>query len=246
LHGALEGQRCFIIGCGPSITSQNLLPLQTETCIGLNEFYLHPDARSIGLRYYLFSGAANHPKIPRVRILNMYRDMHVRTGSAILLLHRRDRELVEGEGLLDGRTVFYLDFACQWEQVDARGIDATQQMYRAQNVAVMAIQVAIYMGCSEIVLLGLDHDWLSRFAGRLPTHFYRPGESATERDGVLDWQGVNYRFYLERLLTLWNQYEYLRRFAESKGIRILNATKGGVLDVFDRVEYEDLVGEIRT
>jgi hypothetical protein len=62
----------------------------------------------------------------------------------------------------------------------------------------------------------------------------------------MDWQGVNYRFYLERLLTLWNQYEYLRRFAESKGIRILNATKGGVLDVFDRVEYEDLVGEIRT
>jgi hypothetical protein len=179
--------------------------------------------------------------------LDWYRQMAARTGSATLLLNSLDREFIESNGLLVSRSIFYLGFRSRWDRLADRGIDATRQMYRAQNVAVMAIQVAIYMGCSEIVLLGLDHDWLSRFAERLPCHFYSPDDSATERGGAQhDWKSItNYKDCLERLLILWNQYENLKRFAESKGIRILNATRGGVLDVFDRVNYEDIVGEGR-
>jgi hypothetical protein len=40
--------------------------------------------------------------------------------------------------------------------------------------------------------------------------------------------------------VLWNQYEMLNTIAQSKNIKIFNATKRSLLDVFDKVDYESL------
>jgi len=41
-------------------------------------------------------------------------------------------------------------------------------------------------------------------------------------------------------VTLWRQYKALRAIATARGVRIFNATRGGLLDVFPRVELEAL------
>ena len=45
-------------------------------------------------------------------------------------------------------------------------------------------------------------------------------------------------------LSLWKNYRSLHRIAEAKGIKILNATNGGYLDVFDRIDYADVKRDI--
>jgi hypothetical protein len=108
------------------------------------------------------------------------------------------------------------------------------------SVSQLCIMAAIYMGCSPIYLLGLDHDWLAHRgeAG----HFY-PGHGGLEKHQefkpqLSDW---SYKFLMECQLKLWTGYETLAEIAARKGIRILNATNGGFLDVFERVNYEDVI-----
>ena len=237
LRKAHEGQRCFILGTGPSINTQDILPLRTEMCIVLNAFYHHKDYHLIAPRYHLFSGLCLHPHIIKEAGLAWYRDLRDRTCSATLLLNYGDKEFIEGNHLLPGRSIFYLHYQRPWELLDTRGIDAAQSLYPSQNVAAMAIQAALYMGCSDIILLGLDHDWVLRKAAGRHTQFFQPEDGRPEPAWeVSDWTQI-----VSTYLKLWNQYRRLRRFAEGNGIRILNATKGGMLDVFPRVELEDVV-----
>ena len=51
----------------------------------------------------------------------------------------------------------------------------------------------------------------------------------------------SYRDDLECALIIWEGYEVLNELARRKGITILNATNGGFLDVFDRVDYRELI-----
>jgi hypothetical protein len=41
---------------------------------------------------------------------------------------------------------------------------------------------------------------------------------------------------------VWKAYEHIQKMASSRGVSILNATHGGQLDVFDRVDYGSLFG----
>ena len=42
-----QGERCFILGSGPSIINEDLIPLQNEIVFALNNFYVHPDFSKI-------------------------------------------------------------------------------------------------------------------------------------------------------------------------------------------------------
>jgi hypothetical protein len=45
---------------------------------------------------------------------------------------------------------------------------------------------------------------------------------------------------MEAVLTMWKIYEMLLRIARNEGIKIINSTPGGFLDVFDRQSYESI------
>jgi hypothetical protein len=47
---------------------------------------------------------------------------------------------------------------------------------------------------------------------------------------------------MESQLILWSGYEKLREIADKKGCRIINATNGGFLDVFELADYEEVIG----
>ena len=90
---------------------------------------------------------------------------------------------------------------------------------------------AMSMGCSAIYLLGLDHDWLA--------HLNRNYAFYTDREGEKhDWM---YKDLMEAVLIMWCGYESIQRVAQSLDIRIINVTRGGFLDVFERCNYESVI-----
>ena len=99
----------------------------------------------------------------------------------------------------------------------------------------MAIMVALYAGCSPIYLLGLDQT-IYHQGGLTQAHFYAEEvrESAATVRSQID--------RLEGTLRTFRSFEALRRMAAGDGRAIFNATAGGVLEVFERVNYEDIVG----
>jgi hypothetical protein len=103
-------------------------------------------------------------------------------------------------------------------------------------VTQLAIMAAMFMGCSPIYLLGLDHDWLSRRGAHLT--FYNEKVVSTERS-LDDWR---YGDLMESVLVIWRGYVAIFKVALRENIRIINATRGGFLDVFERADYDSIVG----
>jgi hypothetical protein len=119
--------------------------------------------------------------------------------------------------------------------------DASQRLYSGQSVTTINLQLAYYMGFSEVVLIGMDFSYsvpgdskvdgnhiLSQ--GADPNHFHPDyfGAGKTWKDPKLD-----------RVLA---NYDLARRMYETAGRRIVNATAGGKLELFERVDFDGLFG----
>ena len=107
----------------------------------------------------------------------------------------------------------------------------------------MALLVAIYMGFRDIYLLGCDHSWILHL--NESRHFYDEDQDVLNQQGYSEWFGEDFASYCQDYISLWQQYKIIRRIAAIQSISLYNATAGGLLDVFTRVDYESLfVGKL--
>lgn len=96
-----------------------------------------------------------------------------------------------------------------------------------QTTAILAIEVALYMGFTDIRLVGFDHDWLA--SPDYSRHFYAEEPDPEDKLGTLSYLQV-----LRFVTRMWEGYYALRRAAQAHGATIVNLTAGSYLDVFDR------------
>lgn len=235
-----KGERCFILATGPSISTQNLLPLKNETCISINMFYLNNDYDAIKPRYHLVSGIAPHPKITDVLGKLWFREIEEKVKAEYLLLNYLDRQFVKENNFFFSKKVFYFDFSMPLEEQPLEIIDAATSLYASQTASMMAIQLAIYMGFSKIYLLGMDHDGILRYTKRLPMHFYKPQDSIFERQKIHDGDNLDWETEFHNQWILWKQYKILKKYADLHRVKIINATPKSLLDVFERADYDKI------
>jgi len=119
-------------------------------------------------------------------------------------------------------------------------LDMTQMVQGFKSVSSFALAQAIYMGCNPIYLLGFDHDWLANQG--VDKHFYKGGilKDRPSNNRPLS-ELFTYYSMMQSGIQLWRNYFSLKRNAKQSGIKIYNATRGGYLDVFERVEYEKII-----
>jgi hypothetical protein len=233
-----RGRRAFVIGTGPSLQTQNLAPLGDEITFTLSAFWKHPIVNEWEPTYYCFSDPLLFDGSQPMREFFARVVSHVPHATFFLPLEAR--EVVTRQNLLPGDQIYYFAPHGDLAVMDVAELDLTTFIPGVMNVAQVCIMLAIYMGASPIFLLGLDHDWLSH--QNEVKHFYSGHAGLEEhpelRPVLSDW---SYKFLMECQLTGWNAYESLLRLSERQGIRIVNATAGGFLDVFARANYEELI-----
>jgi len=237
LRNAHLGQRCFILATGPSIRRQDLGALRTETCIAVSNFFVHPDYRVIAPRYHCF--APHHPPITEEAWQSWMDEAENATGSATLFFGLQDRIRNQRHGRFSNRRVHYLKFGATWGTVSRSGIDLARALPGPQSVPVMALMAAIYMGFREVYLLGCDHDWVQHLGQS--RHFYDERQHALIREGYNQWACTDVENELRSSLNLWQQYKVLQKVARSLSVSVYNSTEGGLLDVFPRRSYEQVV-----
>ena len=103
----------------------------------------------------------------------------------------------------------------------------------------LCIQLAYYLGASEVVLVGVDHSY------EVPDDEPLDGNTITStRDDVnhfhSDYFGAGKRWHLPRVDRMERAYVRARQVFDDDGRRIVNATKGGALEVFPRVDFDAL------
>lgn len=90
------------------------------------------------------------------------------------------------------------------------------------TVTYVCLQLAVYMGFSEIYLLGVDCNYAM---GSKNNHFI-----ADEAE-----DNKNHR---EDLMI--RAYMFAKEYADTHGVKIYNATRGGMLEVFERIDFDSL------
>jgi hypothetical protein len=123
--------------------------------------------------------------------------------------------------------------------------DASKVVYCGQSVTYINLQLAFFMGFTEVYLIGMDFHYVipeshKRKGNHIisttddPNHFHKDyfGKGKTWKDPKLYRVAMNYR--------------QAKLVYEAVGRKICNATIGGKLEIFDRVDYEALLREPKT
>lgn len=218
LHDIHKGQRCFIIGTGPSLNKTNLSLLKDEIIFGVNTLYRGISEFGINCDYYAVSDDLvwkNHFK----NILEI---------DTVLLLFSvvGKRYLSEINSLgefLKNEPIVIKDLGPMWISKHFSKDLSTGAYWGGTVIIDICLQAAYYMGFNEVYLLGCDCDYsgLHRFDGL---------KTETRGGGAVgDWSSV------------FASYEICKRAYEEDGRKIINATVGGKLEVFERRKLEEVV-----
>ena len=227
-----EGKRCFLIGNGPSLTVEDLELLKGEITFAANRIYMLFDRTDWRPTYYF---CVDYER---------YRDDHKMVDKIEADTKFVPVENAMAAGAIYERIAYYNRVvSCVTDKEGKSGSDkyppfsenAEEVVYDGRTVLYDAIQWAVYMGFTELYLLGADN------AYRFET---LEDGTVVENDVKRDHFDENYSdghtlpapIYAAHLA-----FEKAKKVCERKGIIIKNATRGGRLEVFERISLEELI-----
>ena len=116
--------------------------------------------------------------------------------------------------------------------------DITKKVLEGATVTYVAMQIAYYMGFEKVFLIGVDHNFqfegkpleIKKMEGEDPNHF-DPNYFKGMQWGLPD------------LETSERYYSIAKKVYEDSGREILDATFGGKLQVYKKINYEEALKE---
>ncbi len=218
-----KGQRAFIIGNGPSLRQTDLSKLRNEYTFGLNRIYLMFPELGFSTTYLV--------SINDLVIEQCAHEM------AALSLPRffawRSRRHFERLGLSGDALPTFLYTTYTGPRF---AHDVTGRVWEGATVTNVALQLAFHMGFAQVILIGVDHNFVTKgeanktvvSEGDDPNHF------------APNYFGKGFRWQLPDLETSEIGYAMARKAYKQAGRQVLDATIGGKLTIFEKVDYESL------
>ncbi|GHC06825.1 hypothetical protein [Cerasicoccus arenae] len=222
-----RGQRCFLVGCGPSLNKVDLSRLAGEVVMGVNG-----TAMIEGLKLDYFVTVSNffwksHPEMIRnlkcQRFIPYFLQEELESDSPTAWLNTvADQEYR------------VLDVEKPWQF----SFQPDRYVFLGGTVIFVCLQILYYLGFEEVVVLGLDHDY-----GIDPNSVPKSGQYVSS-DKLGAHFTKNYYRKDEQVHIDIHGMERAYALAETAfrydGRCVLNASPGTKLDIFEKVEYSTL------
>lgn len=113
-------------------------------------------------------------------------------------------------------------------------------MPRPRNVLIVAIMIGLKMGFRQIYLTGADHSWTKTLAVdddnlvvSIQPHFYKDNQAEHTRVASV-YKDIRLHEILLSFHIAFRSYFFVRRYADTIGASIFNATPGSFIDAFPR------------
>jgi hypothetical protein len=213
-----SGERCFIIGNGPSLKNTDLTRLKNEFTFGMNRFYLaFPE---LGFETSLLL------TVNDLVIEQCAED--IRALPIPTFVSWRGRKWIQPAANLHYLYTSY--------QLPGFSKDASGRLWEGATVTYVAMQLAYYMGFKQVVLIGVDHNFTTQ--GKPNTTVVSGGDDPNHFNA--SYFGKGFRWQLPDLDTSELAYTMAREAYHTDGREIIDATVGGKLTVFPKVDYESL------
>lgn len=221
--GAHNGERCFIIGNGPSLSKSDLNTIQNhaEHSFSANKIYKFYPETDWRADYYAVSDrrfyAENKKDVDSLEAKKFFPlDFYV-----------------ENKEQMKEDNIFFripFQFIESWVKCTP---NLAERLTEGGTITYFLIQIAFYMGFKEIYLIGMDFTYSFGIG---------PDGKYFEKEGISN----HFKGDDSKMLVMPNMqynlraYRSARKYAESHGIKIYNATRGGALEVFERVDFDKL------
>lgn len=216
------GERCFIVATGPSLRIEDLdvLNKYNEQTIGVNRIYLAFDKTCWKPDYYIASDqyciSESESQIKSISVPNKF------ISDTFSQFWKSDMP----------ENIYR--YHCHWlytkKKLPAFSEQIEYGMYACATVTYEAIQLAVYLGFEKIYLLGVDFSFSEDYKS-CENHFSNDYYNENSKTGI---------FAREEMLQ---SYRAAKKYADEHGIKIYNATRGGKLEVFERVDFDSLFKE---
>lgn len=218
LQNVHRGQRCFIIGNGPSLKHTDLSHLKDEFTLGQNRIYLAFPELGFETNYYLsVNDLVVEQCAEEIQQLAMPR-----------FVSWRARKWLKPQ-----ENLYFLHTTYTGEKF-AR--DIRERVWEGGTVTYTSLQVAYYLGFSQVILVGVDHNYVTQ--GKPNATVVSQGDDPNHFDP--GYFGKGFRWQLPDLLQWEDAYRLARRTYEADGRSVIDATVGGKLRVFEKVDYNSL------
>ena len=217
-----RGKRIFVIGTGPSLCLEDLDTLYRnhEICIACNKVYRIYDNTPWRADYYGFLDGrviedckADIYDIPNTVFFgdSYHYDINERFENVNYFHYKEE--------------AFYPNYPRFSD-------DFTKGFYMGCTTTYsFGIQLAAYLGAAEIILLGVDFDITGNVTNP-ENHFIK--------DYFRENEAEKYKSAVFRREVILKAYEGAEAYSRKHGFRIYNATRGGSLEVFERVNFDSL------
>ena len=214
-----RNQRCFIISNGPSLRQTDLSMLHGEFTFGLNRIYLLFPQLGFSTTYLV---SVNDLVLEQSAV-------EMRNFNMPKFLTWRARHWFK-----DDPDVTYLDTDFTGDEDFCPKI--TGRIFEGFTVTYVALQLAYHMGFEQAFLVGVDHNFVTQGTanqaivsqGDDPNHF------------TPNYFGKGFKWQLPDLVGSERAYIMAREAYTHAGRSILDATVGGKLTIFPKVEYGSL------
>ncbi len=218
-----KGKRAFIMGNGPSLKKTDLSKLKNEITFGFNRIYLLFPELGFQTTYFCVTNdlvveqfhqdilGLSMPKFIAWRSHHYFGNIH--PSSFIFPIF------------------IYTSYTGPGFSHDVRG-----RVWEGATVTNVALQLAFHMGIQQVILIGVDHNFTSK--GEANKTVISDGDDPNHVSPNYFGKGI--RWQLPDLDTSEVGYTFAREHYRKEGREIIDATIGGKLDIFPKVDYNSL------
>lgn len=207
-----KGERCFIVATGPSLLNSDLDKLKNEITFSMNSIFLAFEETDWRPTYY---GIQFTDLFKKYKNKIDYLDVRFKFIANVISkkFDVSDDYYIYPLDLLN-HNMKHKRFHTKFSD------DAYAVIYDGYTITYSLIQLAVYMGFNEIYLIGVDCNY-----------------SKDKINHFKDYNLVdsNYTSTNEKMISAYN---VAKEYVDCHNIKIFNATRGGMLEVFERVDLD--------
>lgn len=241
-----KGQRCFLLGSAPSIKFEDLTCLKNEIVFALNNFYVHPDFKVIMSEFkpkFYVTAPIHSPQTEeewRVWFTDMESHMPANTQIFFGLNSYQGniKYILEKYELFKKHNInWYYTSGGFGNYLKTPHIQIDRMVWSASTVSTYALMIAIYMGFSEIYLLGIDHNYIC-IKNEQDYRFYKSSPHQKDEHKKTNFNNLEILRGSARVLE---EKQWIYKYCSE--VNIYNCSISSLIDMFPKVDFNKIISE---
>lgn len=232
LKNKFSGKRCFIVGNGPSLNELDLNLLKDEYSFAVNSIYYK--TREMGYKPTFYAVEDPHVINDNINEINGYECDYMFFPSKFKSKFKKGKNRY----FMNLDYSFFNDVSPYFEK-PRFSQDCSDEIFCGQSVTIVNLQLAYYLGFTEVYLIGMDFSYNIPDTAKVDGNVIESTEDDVNHFHP-EYFGKGKKWHDPKLHNVLKSYKMAKLMYEIDGRKIINATKGGKLEVFDRVDYNSL------